>query len=247
MIRSWLKSSLGLAVAIMAFACQSNEKGGSTSQGAPVAVVIAETQPPVSPAAEETYPEPEKVEDAPVSEVKSPPKAEPRLTLDLAVIVKVTDGATVTEDGFAADAFPPTLSDTDWHRDAWDVNDCLRCHETGVGDSPEVSHVDMPGILLDAKCRSCHVLIPGSLASDLVLEEDAEFFDDNAFPPMIPNSQMHISAWTIGDCMMCHEDGTSGAPIVRHEHDLMPQLLLKVKCRSCHVQVRSIESDPLIH
>ncbi|MFG0251884.1 MAG: multiheme c-type cytochrome [Phycisphaerales bacterium JB038] len=149
------------------------------------------------------------------------------------------------ETGFADNAFPPTLSDTDWHRDGWEVNDCLRCHETGVEDSPPIRHRGMPEILVAAKCRSCHVLIPGEHPDDEILsiEEEEDHFADFAFPPMIPNSPDHLNAWTIDDCMRCHEDGTQDAPIVEHKSEHLPKLLLKVKCRTCHVQVRAIDAN----
>ena len=64
---------------------------------------------------------------------------------------------------FAENAFPPTIPDTEWHQHAWLELDCLRCHETGVGEAPMVVHEDMPSILLTAKCRSCHVQVRGAL------------------------------------------------------------------------------------
>ncbi len=144
---------------------------------------------------------------------------------------------------FASYAFPPTLSDTEWHANAWDVNDCLRCHETGVGKAPRVFHRGMADVLLRAKCRSCHVLIPGQSADEVVIKSDEEqFFDKYAFPPMLPNSRAHVDSWTSDDCMRCHEDGLKGAPVTKHASVHMPRLLLKVKCRTCHVQVRAIES-----
>ena len=150
------------------------------------------------------------------------------------------------ETGFAANAFPPTLSDTKHHRDAWLVNDCMRCHETGVMGGPVVKHRGMPAVLVDAKCRSCHVLIPGDGEDAIIIEqvdEEAAQFEDYAFPPMIPNSTAHLDAWTIDSCLRCHEDGTNDAPIVQHKSDHLPRRLLKVSCRTCHVQVRAIEAD----
>jgi hypothetical protein len=148
-------------------------------------------------------------------------------------------GAT-DDNGFADNAFPPTLTDTDVHRDAWLIDDCLRCHETGVGDAPVVYHAGMPGILLSAKCRSCHVVSPGKVQPEVLPEES--IFDDNAFPPMMPNTEDHKAAWGNNDCLLCHEDGNRGAPKVTHEG--MPRILLKAKCRSCHVQIRSTETSP---
>ena len=137
-------------------------------------------------------------------------------------------------------AFPPTLSDTKYHRDAWVKNDCLRCHETGVGAAPTVVHTNMSPLLLQAKCRSCHVKIPG--AKPRLVKKAPGEFEDDAFPPMMPASTSHKKAWTTTECLLCHEDGTKGAPIVTHRG--MPRRLLTAKCRTCHVQVRAIEMDP---
>ncbi|MCA8978013.1 MAG: hypothetical protein KDC98_25025 [Planctomycetes bacterium] len=139
----------------------------------------------------------------------------------------------------AEHAFPPTIPDTKWHQDAWLQDGCLRCHETGVEGAVRVRHVDMPPILLTAKCRTCHVFIPGS--KPRLREPAASPFDDNAFPPMIPASVSHGAAWWKDDCLLCHEGGLRGAPIVRHEG--MPTRLLTAKCRTCHVQVRAVEAQ----
>jgi|GEM_PF-1376028 len=141
------------------------------------------------------------------------------------------------DDGFAANAFPPAISDMDYHKSGWFRNDCLRCHETGVGDAPEVVHEGMPAILLTAKCRSCHVLIPGKPPMIRKRTAEEELFAINAFPPMIPASASHREAWLDDNCLLCHESGVKGAPKVKHVG--MPTILLKSKCRSCHVQVRS--------
>ncbi len=143
---------------------------------------------------------------------------------------------------FAENAFPPTIPDTDWHRNAWLEFNCLRCHETGVGKAPVVVHSDLPPILLSAKCRSCHVLIPGSAPKAEAEPERGtpSPFAENAFPPMMPNSESHMRAWTKDDCLLCHESGIHGAPIILHED--LPAILLKAKCRSCHVQVRAVET-----
>ncbi len=134
--------------------------------------------------------------------------------------------------------YPPTLSDTKWHRDAWSHNDCLRCHETGVGDAPQLEHVGLPSILTEAKCRTCHVFIPGSPKSER--EPAPSPFEPWAFPPMIPASSSHVATWQRDDCLMCHESGLRDAPRVVHRN--MPRLLLEVKCRTCHVQVRAVEA-----
>ena len=143
---------------------------------------------------------------------------------------------------FAENAFPPTLSDTDWHRDGWLDIDCLRCHETAVDKAPRVRHQGMPEVLLAVKCRSCHVLIPGQGAEEVIIEqEESSLFNQDAFPPMLPNSSAHLDSWTQKDCLLCHEDGIKGAPVVKHQSQHLPRLLLKVKCRTCHVQVRAID------
>lgn len=63
--------------------------------------------------------------------------------------------------GFAPGAFPPTLTDVDYHTDAWTRDDCLTCHEKGVNDAPQMRHTSLPPLAKDGKCRSCHVLIHG--------------------------------------------------------------------------------------
>jgi hypothetical protein len=146
------------------------------------------------------------------------------------------------ETGFASNAFPPTIPDTEWHQEAWIKDNCLRCHETGVEEAPVIVHRGLPPILLRAKCRTCHILIPGNTDVRPRVKEETPF-DDNAFPPVIPASASHRNAWTIEDCLMCHETGVQGAPIVVHKD--MPRILLKAKCRSCHVQIRSLDNDLL--
>lgn len=166
------------------------------------------------------------------------------------VVEEVQAGMEQSEEPqFAANAFPPTVSDAEYHQDAWYKDDCLRCHETGVKVrelkgaekkiwmATRVKHEGMEPILLKAKCRSCHVLIPGQAQADRAPAEEEQLFAQNAFPPMIPASESHREAWQKDNCLLCHEDGNRGAPIVKHEG--MPPLLLKAKCRSCHVQVRS--------
>ena len=181
------------------------------------------------------------VDAAPQEKEKSPPddkkpskeKAEPAAekTAEPAPEAKA-DGAS----DFADFAFPPTMSDVEYHKDAWIRDDCLRCHETGVQDATVVEHDGMASILLVAKCRSCHVLIPGQAPIEPKPAEADSFFAVNAFPPMIPASASHKDAWINDNCLLCHESGVKDAPIVRHKD--MPPILLKAKCRSCHVQVR---------
>jgi len=147
------------------------------------------------------------------------------------------------EGPFADNAFPPTVPDTQWHQDAWLKNDCLRCHETGVQDAPRVIHKDLPIVLLTAKCRTCHVLIPGQApAKSLTPLVEPGDFAANAFPPMIPDSGSHRNVWRKDDCLLCHRTGVKDAPIVKHRD--MPKILLTAKCRSCHVQVRSHMINP---
>jgi len=144
--------------------------------------------------------------------------------------------------GFAVNAFPPVMPDTEWHRAGWMLNDCLRCHETGVGVAPVVLHQGLPEILKASKCRTCHVIATGTEPTGDKDNAVDSRFNANAFPPMMPNSESHLDAWTIKDCLLCHEDGANDAPVVQHQD--LPRLYLKVKCRTCHVQARSIEADP---
>ncbi len=154
------------------------------------------------------------------------------------------------DERFADDAFPPTVSDVGYHKKAWFRNDCLRCHETGVGKAPMVVHESMlssaqQAILKTAKCRSCHVKVPGSKPSTKKRKRD-ERFDEFAFPPMIPASASHRGAWGRQDCLLCHEDGIKGAPIAEHKSMLTSaqrKILSTAKCRSCHVQVRTADNQ----
>ena len=59
-------------------------------------------------------------------------------------------------------AFPPTLTDMEYHSKSWSRGDCLTCHETGVQGAPKVKHVSVPPLALKAKCRTCHVQVAGS-------------------------------------------------------------------------------------
>ena len=68
-------------------------------------------------------------------------------------------------DEFDADAFPPMIPASGSHRDTWNRDDCLLCHETGNSSAPIVVHEGMPEILFEAKCRSCHVQIRSDEAS----------------------------------------------------------------------------------
>jgi cytochrome c5 len=134
------------------------------------------------------------------------------------------------------------MPDTEWHRAGWATNDCMRCHETGVEAAPVVRHDGLPPILLRAKCRTCHVIADGEAPTGDRDNAVDPRFEPDAFPPMIPNSGSHLRTWTSSDCLLCHESGVKGAPIVKHED--LPAIYLRVKCRTCHVQVRSDETEP---
>ncbi len=138
---------------------------------------------------------------------------------------------------FANNAFPPAIPDSSAHRNAW-AEDCLRCHETGVAEAPRVMHRSVPAVAVTGKCRTCHVEIQGHRMPERGAPPEDLAYLPNAFPPMIPASESHSDAWEKDSCLLCHEGGVKGAPIVRHEG--MPALLLEAKCRSCHVQVRSM-------
>ena len=64
-------------------------------------------------------------------------------------------------DGYPG-AFPPTLTDMEYHTNAWTRSDCMVCHEEGVQEAPIVKHKSVPKVALDAKCRTCHVQVAGS-------------------------------------------------------------------------------------
>ncbi|MHC4943591.1 MAG: multiheme c-type cytochrome [Planctomycetota bacterium] len=223
---SW-KWILGMAAlpAMLYMACQADSQSG-----APV-TLISEAE-----AIEEVLPqapqEEEKESAAPQEEsvlVQDPVVEEAEKPVEIPGVQENTE--------FASNAFPPTVSDAEYHEDAWYKDDCLRCHETGVEDATIVKHENMPSILLVAKCRSCHVLIPGKAPVERKPRSEDDLFARNAFPPMIPASASHREAWLDDNCLLCHETGNRGAPIVKHEG--MPLILLEAKCRSCHVQVRS--------
>lgn len=190
------------------------------------------------------------VTPVPVEVVETPAvqesEQEPPAGTGAAVALEIPTEEPAEEPQFAPNAFPPVMPDTDRHQRAWIRNDCLRCHETGVELAPEVKHVDLPVILLSAKCRTCHVLIPGTPVPPVAPPTaEEQLFSGNAFPPMIPASGSHTMTWTRDDCMLCHEDGTHGAPIIQHQS--LPPILLQAKCRTCHVQVRAVEaSEPVL-
>lgn len=61
-------------------------------------------------------------------------------------------------------------------------------------------------------------------------------FAANAFPPVLPNDQVHgtgpVDSWQGESCMSCHEKGKNNAPKVVHEG--MADILMLGKCRTCH-------------
>jgi len=183
--------------------------------------------------------QPDYVESSPAA-ITLDPDAGSEATEAPSVVVGESDIEIDPETGFALAAFPPTIPDREWHQDAWLVNNCLDCHETGVQDAPMIRHKGLPDITWQSKCRTCHVLIPGVTEYVPVVEESA--FEPWAFPPMIPNNENHDQAWGSNNCLLCHEDGTRDSPVVRHEG--LPRLALQSKCRTCHVQVRSHMVSP---
>ena len=228
----WAAAPVSLLV-LLYVACQAGTGNGladndDSPTGSGTAAVYAEADegdPPAAPGTGEQGEKPEQEKPKPDKAKEEKPAKKPG-----------KEEATEEEEPFADFAFPPTVSDVEYHQNAWYRDDCLRCHETGVEDATVVSHKDMPEILLTAKCRSCHVLIPGMKPVKPKKSEEDALFEDYAFPPMIPASDSHKEAWHDDNCLLCHEDGVRGAPIVRHKD--MPAVLLKSKCRSCHVQVR---------
>jgi len=215
-------------------ACQANS---TTYEEGSQALQVSSDQPSSSATAQEPNPPASEPSPAPTQSAE-PDRASPAET-PAARETRADDAEAAGI--FADNAFPPTIPDTEWHQNAWLELDCLRCHETGVGEAAIVVHADMPAILLTAKCRSCHVLIPGSAPKEKppTTREEAQPFLANAFPPMMPNSESHGAAWTKDDCLLCHETGIRRAPVVKHED--LPAILLEAKCRSCHVQVRAVE------
>ena len=217
---------------------QPTEGAVSDPDEAPVSKEAAKPTEPASDSksAKPTQPKPDETLEA--ANLSEPPPEPPKLA-EIDQTEYGPDPAMV----FASNAFPPTLSDAEWHQGGWGDNACLRCHETGVAKAPRVFHKNMPDVLLKAKCRSCHVRIPGDGVDAVVINQEQDrFFDEHAFPPMLPNSKAHVDTWRTEDCMRCHEEGLKNAPITKHASQHMPRLLLKVKCRTCHVQVRAIES-----
>jgi len=209
--------TLGILAALLFVTCQA-----TTGSGQADGVALTTLEPVPNPGAAGDGTPQEKPKPAASAETK---KAQAK-----------TESKADEDDDFADFAFPPTVSDVEYHKDAWYKDDCLRCHETGVGDATAVEHEGMAPILLTAKCRSCHLLIPGQKPIEPRPADDDALFALYAFPPMIPASDSHKEAWLDDNCLLCHETGVRDAPIVRHKD--LPPVLLKAKCRSCHVQVR---------
>lgn len=239
-MKPWtITAALGLVLSLLYLACRAE------SQAIPPSPEKGSTAPAVAPAAAPALPVSTAVEAGAgtVPQEKNTPETEEKASEKKPAGTEKKDSGKKAETGgpggeFAPNAFPPVVSDTEYHGDAWYKNDCLRCHETGVGDAPRTRHKGMPPVLLQAKCRSCHVLIRGTPPKKPAkTPEEEEGYMKGAFPPMIPDSPSHRNAWTDKSCLLCHETGNRGAPIVKHAN--LPKVLLKAKCRSCHVQVRS--------
>jgi len=197
---------------------------------------IVAAQPAEEPMQEETPAEADPATTQEEAPAEPTPKAPSPATAEIVEPQAGTDAQP-----FASYAFPPVMPDTERHQRAWFRDDCLRCHETGVESAPQVKHAGMSPILLLAKCRSCHVLIPGTPVPPPEPAPEERLFAANAFPPMIPASGSHLTAWNKDDCLSCHEDGTHDAPVLKHEG--LPRILLGAKCRTCHVQVRAVEAS----
>jgi len=61
-------------------------------------------------------------------------------------------------------------------------------------------------------------------------------FAKGAFPPPMPDTEDHRGEWKITDCIKCHSEEAGEAPTVKHES--LPEILLEVHCRTCHVLIR---------
>ncbi len=82
----------------------------------------------------------------------------PLLVLMLLVALSACEKTTPGASGdYAAGAFPPTLSNKEYHQRAWTRTDCLTCHETGVQGAPRMKHTSLTPLAKEVKCRSCHV------------------------------------------------------------------------------------------
>lgn len=205
-----------LAVASLAalWACQSNT-GGSSAE-----LSSSEGAPPID--------SPVAVQASSADVVNSAPES---------ASTESSAAATFVPTEFDDNAFPPTLPGDENHSGAWLRTDCLMCHESGIQDAPLVQHNGMSKLLLSGNCRSCHVVVAEEA------EPDDEFpFARNAFPPTLPTDDSHSNAWLRDDCTMCHDNGVQGAPRIVHL-DMAP-LLLKARCRSCHLP--RVSSEELV-
>ena len=78
------------------------------------------------------------------------------------LLVTGCGGETAEASEFAEGAFPPMLSDIDYHRRSWTRTDCLTCHEDGIDGAPKVEHRSgLVPHLKQVKCRTCHVFVAG--------------------------------------------------------------------------------------
>lgn len=85
----------------------------------------------------------------------------------------------------------------------------------------------------------------GAIAGQLhehYAEDEAGQYAADAFPPPIPDTQQHRDAWSRNDCLRCHETGVQDAPMVVHRG--MAPILLRAKCRSCHVLITGYQKPP---
>ncbi len=64
---------------------------------------------------------------------------------------------------------------------------------------------------------------------------DESQFAVNAFPPTIPKTESHRNVWKMHqwECLKCHGPEAGEAPTAKHEG--MPEEVLSVRCRTCHV------------
>jgi len=82
--------------------------------------------------------------------------------------------------------------------------------------------------VVDTASVTVHVPTPAPETA----HSDVEFASF-AFPPTLPRDDYHVNAWLRKDCIMCHETGIAGAPVVHHRG--MSSALLGAQCRTCHV------------
>ncbi len=196
-------------------------------------VEVAEPVPPAGPSTQVPATQEPAVSDssqpsAPVAAVREAPQGARGERIAAPKAQKDEAQEAVAFVDFAPHAFPPTLPHDDNHADPWSAQTCLLCHSRGIGDAPRVRHSGMSGELIKGNCRSCH--LPRGGEEEPLTEAG---FSANAFPPLLPGDSSHSGAWMRDDCLLCHESGTRRAPRVRHKG--MSPLLLKARCRSCHL------------